>query len=176
MTAPYFYEQTLKSKQTASVQVFGLPVASTTQDYPIGSKLFDETTGITYQYVKFSGAIAANEVMSAIGATGYTVGQAAATAAGVRSRMGVSVYAANTTEYGFIAVSGPCFVKYSGTGYVLGDPVAPDVAAAGKVIEHTVANPPTQAEVVRAGAIMGFALEAEDATTAGLLKIKLASL
>jgi len=149
MTAPYFYEQTLKSKQVASVQVFGLPVASATQDYPIGSKLFDETTGAEYKYVKFSGAIAANEVMSALGNTGYTVGQCAATAAGVGAREGVSLYTANTDEYGFIAVAGPCFVKYSGTGYVLGDRVAPDVAAAGKVIEAAVATP-TAAEVIRA--------------------------
>lgn len=175
MSAPFFYEGTIASKQGATTDVFGIPVASATQDFPLGARLFDPTSGTKYEYVKFSGVIAANEDMSCLDATGFTVGQCPATAAGVGARKGVSIYTATTGQFGFIAVSGVTFVKYSGTGYTLGAPIAPDLANAGKVIQHTVTGGgATVAEVVRSAQVMGFALEAEGATTVNLLKINLA--
>lgn len=160
------YEQTIKDKSLPTVQVFGIPAPSTTQGYALGTLLFDENTGTHYKYVKATGSIAANENTSYADATGYVVGQAPATAAGVGARAGVAPQAFTTGQYGFIAVHGPVTVNASGTGYVLGDPVAPDVATAGKVIEHTVTGGgATVAEVTRAAAIMGFALQAESGGT-----------
>ncbi len=158
--AEYIYESTLKGLMIASTKAFGLPVPSATQAYPIGCLLYDENTGTFYKYIQATAAtIAASDVVSWASAT--TVSTTPASAAGVGSRAGVAPYAFAASYYGFIVVEGPVTVAATSTGYVLGDPVAPDVGSAGHVIEHSVSGSPTQAEVVRAGAIMGFALAVE---------------
>lgn len=155
-----FYEESIKSKQMPSMTVFGVPDNSLTQAFPIGTRIFDENTGAWYEYVKFGGTVAANELTSVNNADGFTSVQSPASAAGVGARNGVCHYAAVVNQFGFICKHGKHQVKASGTGYVLGDPVGPDVAAAGKVIEWTVTTP-TAAEV-RAGInICGFALAVE---------------
>ena len=159
--ADFFYEQGLQTKGLPTVQVFGLQLPSATKAWPIGQLLYDETTGAIYKYVQATNAIiATNTVVSYLDASGGKVATAAATAAGVASRAGVAPYAFTANQYGFILVHGIISVSASGTGYVLGDPIAPDLASAGKVIEATVATP-TAAETIRAAAIMGFALAVE---------------
>lgn len=155
------YEQGLKSKGLPSIQVFGLPSAASAAAYPLGQLVYDEVTGAIYKYLQATAAsISTNTVVSYLDASGYKVATAAASAAGVASRAGVAPYAFTASYYGFICVHGKISVSATGTGYVLGDPVAPDVGAAGKVIEAAVATP-TAAETIRAAAIMGFALAVE---------------
>jgi len=161
MAADFVYEQGLKTKGLPTVQVFSLQLPSATQAWPIGQLLYDEATGALYKYVQATAAsISANTVVSYLDASGTKVATAAATAAGVASRAGVAPYAFTASYYGFILVHGIISVAATGTGYVLGDPIAPDVGAAGKVIEVTVATP-TSAEVIRAASTMGFALAVE---------------
>jgi hypothetical protein len=163
MAADFVYEQGLKTKGLPSVQVFSLrlPSATLASDIALGQLIYDENTGAIYKYVQATAAgISANTVVSYLDASGYKVATSAASAAGVASRAGVAPYAFTASYYGFILIHGKISVSASGTGYVLGDPVAPDLAAAGKVIEATIATP-TAAETVRAAAIMGFALGVE---------------
>lgn len=170
--AYYFYELDIKSKQSPSLQASGLTVASATQQFPLGARIYDETTGTYYKYVKASAAtIAANDLCSYVDATGTVVASSPATAAGVGAAAGVNSGAGATagvqiaaSAYFWMAVEGPALVKATSTGYVLGDRVAPDVGAAGKVIEIAVATP-TNAEVIQAAAGIGFALQAESGGT-----------
>ena len=161
MAADYIYEQGAQTKGLPTTKVFGLPLAGANPLYSIGQLIYDENTGAIYKYIQATNAgITANTVVSYLDASGAKVATAAATAAGVAARAGVAPYAFTANQYGFILVHGKINVQASGTGYVLGDPVAPDLATAGKVIEATIATP-TAAETIRAAAIMGFALAVE---------------
>lgn len=167
-TSGELYSPSVKGKQLPTVQVFGLDPAGQTILWPLGSRLFDELTGTIYKYVKAGGTITANQNCAYTDATGTVVSACPATAAGCAARAGVYSAVGATApgasavanDYFWMAVEGPALVVATGAGYILGDPVAPDVGVAGSVIEHTNAGP-TAAEVTRGINVMGFALQAE---------------
>lgn len=169
MSADFFYEQGVKTKQIPSTQVFGLSETGATQLYDLGSKIFDPVKGTVYTYCVSAGAIAANDVVAIADPNSFVVFTQPASAVGVALRCGVAPKAfSGAGQYGWIATQGLVVVKTSTVGVNVGDIVTPDVATAGSVIVQAVANPPTQADVIASNSILGVALSTD---AAGLITI-----
>jgi hypothetical protein len=153
------YIQSLKGKMLGGTRAFGLPLPSATQEFPIGSLLYnDEGLGTIYKYVQATAAtIALGDVVSY--ASGSTVATQAASAAGVATRAGVAPYAFTASYYGFIVVHGQATAK-AGT-VALGSVLVPTVGTAGTASALAPAGTYAQAEAVAAMSVMGVALGAD---------------
>lgn len=180
------WEGTVKSESMPRTSVFGLSAASATQAYALGTEVLDDSgyfgswsKGAIYRYVKDSGSGVTLQTVVGQTVTPHNVVTAPATQAGVQSRCGIAVQTLTASQYGWICVHGPCMTIYSATGFVLGDLITPDVGSAGAVIEVAVVNTnagTVATSLLQALGIMGFALEAEAATTASRLKVFLQGL
>jgi hypothetical protein len=148
------YRNLLPDLQLAKAKVFGQPNApGATQLYPLGTKLYDEISDTLYKYCQFSGSVGANACVSEVAATPNIMIQTAGSAASCAGRSGVSPFAATDLQFGWIAISGNVVVQATGS-VAVGDVVAPDVGATGKVITAAVATP-SAAEVIRIANAMG---------------------
>jgi len=160
------YIQSLKGKMLGGTRAFGLPLASTTQEFPIGTLLYnDEGLGTIYKYVQATNAvIAVNDVVSY--ASGSTVATQAASATGVITRAGVAPYAFTANQYGFIVVHGQVTAK--ATTVTAGLALVPTVGTAGTVSALAPSGAYSQAEAVAAMSVMGFALGSDSTGVASI--------